>query len=408
MSANASPTQARSEWAFNDSVGFNTHFIYTGSPYDTQFDAIAKLLFAGKVHHIRDGGWRPRPSDVQRFAYLGEHGITHGVQFNVDVTEANVRSALDKYYPYLDMIEPHNEYDGYRSQYPTTWVSNLRSEMSTLDRARDSDPRFKKIVIVGPAMRSVESYSDLGSFEESMDAGNLHAGTCDLNPGNTDGSGHNGLPFQESFARRNAPTKPIWTTEVGFNDNYNVVDCAIPRPVIAKYIPRMFAERFIAPENQGSARTYFYQLVDMPSDKHFGNEGVINADGTPKIQWTALSSLLVALADSSATFKPGRLDFAIAGATPQTHTLLLQHHSGRFDLLVWQETKSWQSNDATRIGGHPIPVPTIDVTLTARGRAPRELLTYQPDWTLRGAKMVPNARHSYTIPVTDSISIVRF
>lgn len=127
-----------------------------------------------------------------------------------------------------------------------------------------------------------------------MDAGNLHAGTCDLNPGNTDGSGHNGLPFRESFARQNAPTKPIWPT---------------------------------------------------------------------------------ALADSSASFKPGSLDFSLAGATSQTHTLLQQNHSGRFDLLIWQETKCWQSNDATRIGGHPIPVPTIDVTLTSRGRASEELLT---------------------------------
>ena len=396
VSADGSAMIPRESDSFVDSIGVDTHFNYNNTPYVQMWPAISSQLVASGIRHIRDGG-KPTSQYLARLNYLGEHGIKHAAGFDIHSTSDQIRSRLAAFAPYVDFVEPANEYDHYRNQ-DSAWASELADEQRLLYTTVHGDPAYAGITVLGPAMATHPLYGELGNLEQFEDAGNIHNGTCNKNPG-TDG--HAGMVFVTAQVRKSTPTKPIWTTETGYNDD-PVRPCAIPDDIIAKYDPRTVAERF----NFGQPKTYFYQLANMPEDRVFGGQGLLFEDGNPKPQFTALTSMIALLTDRGPDFQVQPVNITI-DAPPTVHHTLLEKRTGVYELLLWVEEPAWKPISYNNVGGVRIPVATQSVVVhTPASLHVSRYYTYNPAWQLTGSLANQTPRGDIRLDVTDSMSIL--
>lgn len=382
--------------AFVNSIGADSKFSYRGTPYVRLFPTISKLLIDSGIRHLRDSA-PATPDYLERMATLGAHGINHSQGFNVKATAAHITSTLKTFAPYVDFVESQNEYDSQRRNNPD-WISELIAAQKTLYTTVHGNPAFNGITVLGPALSHQQLYAALGPLDQYEDAGNLHYSPCDYHPG-VDIRGHEGMRRMHRLLRSSTQTKPIWTTEAGYNDGSRV--CRVPDDVIAKYDPRTSALRW----NLGEPRTYYYQLVDLLSDPTFGNMGLIFADGSPKPQFTALSSLIHVLNDPGRAFTPTPLRYSMSGDTRNVDHTLLQKRDGRYELLVWLELPAWKSLD-NHLSGMPIDVPpqTVSISLPASITS-ATIYRYAPNWNLTPAPLSVR-NQSAEVKVTDAISVI--
>ena len=173
--------------------------------------------------------------------------------------------------------------------------------------------------------------------------------------------------------------------------------CALADDTIAKYDLRTLAEK----RNAGEQRVYFYQYADMPSDKIFGGMGMMHQDGTPKAQFTALSSMIHLLADPGASFTARPLSYTLGGDSANVHRTLLQKRDGRYELLVWLEVRSWDPRSRTAIAVAPQTVTlTIPQSITSA-----KVYAFTPSWTLAPTPLSVRGGTA-RLKVTDAVSIV--
>ncbi len=375
---------------FVDSIGVDTHFNYPGTPYTEQNSAVVEALLNSGIKHIRDGGLRYSRQRV--LTYLGAHGITHSLGFPVGTTAAQIEAGLRNNSPYVDYVEPQNELD-LNKNHPN-WATEWRDEQQLIYKTVRADPANSNIVVVGPALGHFRDAPELGPIDEFEDVGSMHHYPCSNNPGESES--------KVSFAavmtkvRLVHVNKPIWTTEIGYEDDLSTGKCALPDAVIAKYNGRTLAERWTA----GQTRTYFYQFSDMSKLTGYDAMGFVNLDGSPKPQYMAMQSLLQVLADPSRAFEPKSLAYSLTGETSNVHQLLLEKHDGSFFLLLWLEVPGW--NAATQT---PLNVAVQHVKINV-ALAPKEAIdfSYAPNWTYR-KQSLPVAS-SIEVPVSDAISVV--
>jgi hypothetical protein len=378
--------------AFVDAIGVDSHFDRLDSPYDTEWPALRDALIASGIRHIRDGNG-PNPQYVERLAELGRHGILHEAGFNIHATPEIIRAHMAAFAPYLEFVEAPNEYDGERAKDPD-WAAHLVDFQKMLYTTVRSDSASAGIKVLGPALARQELYPLLGVLDQYEDAGNLHFTTCDRNPENTDV--HRSMAWQHSFIRLSTQTKPIWTTETGYNDDM-VRPCALGDDTIAKYDPRVVAERW----NAGEQRIYFYQYADMPSDRVFGGMGLMRADASPKPQFTALVSMIHLLADPGPAFVPKPLNFGLGGDAAGVAHTLLEKRDGRYELLLWLEAPSWDPKTRAAFSVAP---QTVTLSLPT-GITSGKIYSYTPNWTL-AATPLQLSGGSARVRVTDAISFV--
>lgn len=384
--------------AFVNSIGVDSAFSYRGVSYDRQWPTISKALIDSGIRHIRDGG-APTPQYVARMAELGEHGIHHAAAFVVKVARAYITRTLATFSPYVDFVETQNEYDSYAAKTDPDWVDKLVAAQRTLYTTVHADRAFNGITVLGPALAHQQLYASLGPLDQYEDAGNLHYAPCDENPGVD--TPHESLRRMHALLRASTQTKPIWTTEAGYNDN-SPRYCVLPDEIIAKYDPRTSAVRW----NLGEPRTYFFQLADMQYDKVFGYTGLLHADGSPKPQFTALASLIHVLSDPGPMFTPKPLVYAMSGNTANIDHTLLQKRDGRYELLVWLEVPSWRSRNHLNGTGTPIDVAPQSITLTISADISSvRVYRYGPDWKFTSTPLTMSA-HSVHLNVSDTISVI--
>jgi len=381
--------------SFVDAIGVDSHFNYNGSPYVQMWPVIRDELVSSGIRHIRDGG-RPNPEYLSRLTYLGEHGIKHAAGFDIDVTPEYIRKTLLTYAPFVDFVEPANEYDHHRTQDPN-WALDLAREQQVLYNAVRADPSFHDVTVLGPALATQPLYNQLGNLEMFEDAANIHNATCNRNPGT---NRNFGIAAISNDVRASTPTKPIWTTETGYTDDPSR-GCAIPDDIIAKYDPRTVAERF----NYGEPKIYFYQLADMPSDIAFGALGLLDADGRPKPQFTALKSLISLISDRGPDFPVKPLAISIENAPDALHHTLLEKRSGTYELLLWLEVPTWKPISANNVGGVRIPVQSASITAHVPDVSAAKYYTYDSNWQLSAAPIQISDGH-IQLNVTDSISVL--
>ncbi len=379
--------------AFVDAIGADSHFNYRNSPYVSEWPALSAVLIASGIRHIRDGG-APESQYLARLATLGEHGIRHGAGFSINATPDVVKAHIAAFAPYLDNVESPNEYDSQRDKDPD-WAARVVDFQKMLYSTLRADPANAAIKVLGPPLARQQLYGELGLLDQYEDAGNLHIATCDLNPG-TDDTRRGNIAYSHSLVRASTQFKPIWTTEIGYNDDM-VRPCALGDDTIAKYDPRTVAEKW----NAGEQRVYFYQLADMPTDKIFGGTGMIRADASPKPQFTALVSMIHLLADPGADFKAKPLRYTMSGDTANVHHTLLQKRDGRYELLLWLEVRSWDPKQRIPIAVQP---QTVTLSLPS-GISSGKVYSYTPAWALAAA---PLQLHAGTVRVRvgDAISFV--
>ncbi len=368
-SAHAAPEPARSADSFVDSVGVNIHLHYMDTTYAHFEDIVKPRLVALGVRHVRDGATDTTfHTYYDRLNALGKLGIKGLFVINPrDITaigdqdRAFIKDFARRVPDSIEAYEGPNEYD-FENNHKSDphWVQTLQEFQSVLYRTVKDTPALKGIAVVGPSMGAPHDYGhppvpDLGA---SVDYGNAHPYPFGGNPFSDRAGydtidwyfGHGDFPadnldeFPAAFdnARPMAVGKPLMFTETGYFTG--TAQGSTSETAFAKYVPRLVCETF----RKNVARTYFYEFLDERvnlADKE-SNFGLVGADGTPKVAYTALKSLLALLAERgvSPDFRPKSLDYTLTvspvGAYTRTqyvHHLLLQKSDGPFYLLLWHE-----------------------------------------------------------------------
>jgi len=377
--------------AFANAIGVDTHFDYSGSPYVTSFPEIRRDLLASGIRHIRDGNSLTDETYLQRLASFGMAGINHSLSFGLSTTGAQMDAALHQLSPYVDFVEPLNEYDSYASRAPQ-WAAHIDAQQRLLYATVRADPSLANVVVLGPSLANWGLSHFLGPLDSIEDAANLHNSPCHYNPGT---GGTVSLADVDAFVRTSTAKKPIWTTETGFSDD-PTGGCFLPDTVIAKYDPRTVAVRW----NAGEPRIYFYEFSDVPDELEFGHTGLVKADGAPKPQYTALKNMISLVSDPGPSFSPTPLAFSLTGGNSSVQHTLLQKRNGTYVLLLWQETLSWSPQTRAAISVRPTMV-----TLNLK-RAPSAVsfASFNGDNSLDVRSVTPAMKMQ--VPVTDSISFL--
>lgn len=382
----------RSADSFVDAVGADSMFSNPSEPYVTKFAAIGPELVASRIRHLRDAGTGTKYDE--RMALLFSHGITHSLMAPIGSSASAIRSIVVTGKGETDAIEGPNEYDIDHASLPG-WIDTLKNYQNLLYKTVKADPAARGINVLGPPLADAAYYSKLGNIDTIEDAGSLHESSCDYNPGTYHSDG---VSDWIAAGRVSSPQRPIWITEAGYTSDLTR-PCSAPQDVVAKYDTRLIAQYLL----DGGGRLYFFQLVDTPADVMFGGKGLIDQYGRPKLQFTAISSLLNLLADPGAPTPLYRLTYAMNGQTTNVETMLLQRRDGSYQMLIWQEVPSWNHDTRVRIA---VPTQTVHITFEGTPHF-AHLWTYNAAETLTGHTL-PITGRTVTVPVTDSISVLHF
>lgn len=383
--------------AFVNSVGVDSHFVYSQMVYSRQFSRVSQLLISSGIKHIRDNGPAYDKTYLNKMAMLSAHGIHHSVGFGLYTTGAQMSADLRAFDPdTIDFVEGQNEYDTYGDP---NWAAKVVAQQKLIWKTVRSSPAFNSIAVLGPALGHQQNYAVIGPLDAYEDAGNLHNATCNYNPGTT----HRGLSiaYMTPLIRDSTVTKPIWTTETGYDDN-SPGACLTPDSVIAKYDPRLIAVRW----NFGEPRSYIFSFADDLSDRPFGNMGLIFANATPKPQYTAIQSMLLFLADPGPRFMPAPVTYALYGQTRNIHHTLLQKRDGTCVLMLWIEQPSiiGTQNSTERL----VKVPPQQVSISVAKLTSAKNYDYDTsNWKLKPTALSINGQ-TIRLTVTDAISFLEF
>ena len=319
-----------------DAVGVNTHLNFGNTLYATHYEDIIKprLIELG-VKHIRD-----HFGDDKVNARYTDLAHTYGIKLllinndsgdDLDSVKAEVKrlNAVDPAKPVVDLIEPANERDvGWKKD----WVK-LCDYMANYRKVFKSDPATAAIPLLGPSFaNTLQSAVDFGKIctnaSEDMQMGNLHA-YSGLYP-ESPYSGGWGISFDKAIERYSTISlnKPLIESESGYKMGEGMQGHpAVSQRAAAKYSPRLVLERL----RRGVSRLYFYQLINAAEDF-----GLLNDDGSPRLQFTSLKNFIHLMADEGTDFTPGELRYSLNGDMQNIYQMLFQKRDGTYMLLIWQ------------------------------------------------------------------------
>ncbi|MES2459258.1 MAG: hypothetical protein V4671_01655 [Armatimonadota bacterium] len=400
--------------AFVDTIGVNTHFNYTNSPYATRFGEVRERLRESGIRHLRDGLFAD-PMAAKRMTDLHR---ALGVRFlqivgpRVDSPrpwrgklapekipgELTVLKTL--YGTACEAVEGPNEYDNthVNPASPETtdpdWPATLERYTQALWRAMQADPTLRKLPVLAPSLAHASRADQCRDFSAFITFGNLHPYPGGFGPGTPESRLDS---YNIARTRRVSGAKRFWASETGYHNGMKHPPHGhepAPEAVTGKYGPRLVAEYF----RRGFSRAYFYELLDAgvdPTDRE-ANFGLLRHDLSPKPIFNALRDTIALLQDPSGTaFAPGTLSFHLSGSGDQSRIqhLLLQKRDGTFCLLLWQEVNSWDV--ASR---KTIPVPDRPVTLTLSQPRITRAVTFLP--STHGTTPLAYYRQPATIRLT--------
>ncbi|HKG06279.1 MAG TPA: hypothetical protein VKB19_07475 [Pedobacter sp.] len=330
------PVKAMASDVAADAVGVNTHLNYAGTVYDVRYhDIIKPGLIALGIRHIRDhfGNKEVNTRYTDLAHNFGIRLLLISNEGGDDLTktrdEAARLNSIDRLKPVVELIEPANERD-------IGWAYNwerLCDYMQQYHKVYQANPITRQIPLLGPSFANTRN-SALGFSKicqdagASMDMGNLHAysGLCPESPL----AGGWGISFEKAaeFYRSLCGGKPVIETESGYKMSEGAEGHpAVSQRTAAKYTPRIVLERLRADVK----RLYFYQLINNSEDF-----GLLNEDGSPRLQYTALKNFIGLMADQGTNFKPSSLSYSLSGDLKHIRQMLFQKKDGRFFLILWQ------------------------------------------------------------------------
>ena len=127
---------------------------------------------------------------------------------------------------------------------------------------------------------------------------------------------------------------------------------------------------YFAQFKRGWRYTFIYQLRDGEGGN--GNQGLFNANSTPKPAANYIHNLTSILADNMPVASPGFLNYSILDEPATAHDLLIQKSSGTFELVVWDEKVKGSDQVTVNLGRTYSRVNIYDVTL---GISPTQTLS---------------------------------
>jgi hypothetical protein len=336
----AAPTPSRPADSFVASIGVNTHFYYSDTPYVEAFSLVKQRLSELGVRHIRENiAPDDRPDQYRRLRELAATGIKAdlilGDPRNGISTLDHMLSVVKTELPgALDAVEGPNEFN---AKGVAEWIPELREYQQHLYTAVKSDPSLSSLTVIGPSITSWKAAEELGDISGMLDVGCAHPYTS--KPPET--------VVTEALERsaQTAGTKPAFTTETGYHTalNYTGPESFLPVTEAAQavYMPRVFLEHF----RRGVSRTYSYELLDEFSDPALkdreSNFGLLKHDLSKKPAFDVLRNLIDILKDPGSGFTPGSLDYSVEGNQEGLRQMLLQKRDGSFYLALWRATSVW-------------------------------------------------------------------
>lgn len=366
--------QARSAQAFVDSIGVNTHLNYFDSVYGN-YPLVKSKLTALGVRHARDRAHLSSdPNYNQKMYGMYKNLAASGVRFNliVDLRFSNLRSVDGQKVSKiagmagasLNSFEGPNEYN---KSGDAAWASTLTSYQRDLYASVKGNASTAKVpVIAGAVGRPYPSV--MPDLSASVDYGNAR---------NYPGS--RAIPeittYNITEARKVSGTKPLVVTETGYHNATQTTDthAGVSERAAGRYVPRLFLENF----SRGVKRTFSYELFDLGQDadnnERDNNFGLVRNDGTQKPAYNTMKNMIGLLEDPGPAFSPAPLDYALSGDATNVRQVLLQKRDGRFYLVLWQETPSYDFANK-----RDVAVPSRGVTLTVN-RAVRNAAVYLPN-----------------------------
>ena len=351
----AAPETAKRSHDFADSIGVNIHVHYTDTVYFSRWnDLILPKLQSLGVSHVRDGAVDTTlPEYYARFNQLGQNGIGTTFIFAPNFPLSKLATFTNQV-GNLEAFEGPNEYD---TAGDANWVNVLRAYQQNLYGTVKGNPALASKPVIGPSLvYNPQSWDALGSLSSWMDFGATHSYPL----GEFPSSNLDGTIFPREA--KLSGSKPLWSTETGYNNALNAPANEGHKPVseaiAAVYMPRLYLEHF----NRGIRRSFGYELIDLfpdsPRTEREHNFGLLRNDGSEKPAFVALKNLIALTKNPGSSFTPGTLDYSLGGQTANVHRTLLQKSDGTFLLALWLEKSSW--NTTIRA---PITIPSQNVTV---------------------------------------------
>jgi hypothetical protein len=348
--------QARPADSFVESIGANVHLTYFDTGYGN-FEVIKKRLLDLGVRHLRDGAQLTADVSYSNIFYgrlknLAESGIRFDLIFDPrssvgQLTAQKLSAVAALAGNSLEIVEGANEYDNSQDH---NWAYTLREYQANLYQTVKSDPATRNLAVIGPSFVHAESRDAVGDLSPYLDYGNLHSYPGGKMPTSNLLDGDNEI----MRARKVSGSRPVVSTETGY---HTAVASRGGHPGIsdqafARYVCRLYLEYF----NQGFARTYLYEISDEKPDpgrndpEH--NFGLLTSAGEPNPAYFSLRNLIYVLAETRRAvgprdanpvprFSPGQLRYQLQGDTSEIDHTLLQKRDGRFYLILWHETSSY-------------------------------------------------------------------
>ncbi|HEX4029457.1 MAG TPA: hypothetical protein VHX20_03790 [Terracidiphilus sp.] len=371
-SSSFSAEMPSSAYGFVNSIGLNTHLNYFDRTYGN-FPLIERELKSLGVLHLRDGV-HLQGSDYNALLYgrwiaLGKLGIRFDAvldpRSNVGVLNASLLEKIDALAGHtIESFEGPNELDVSNE---SDWPSVDRKYQSSLFDSDKALEAANSVRIIGPSLAFASDSSSLGDVANQMDFGNLHPYPAGKMPSVI-------FPEQVDLEKVVCDNKQIVFTESGYHNaiNEHNQQPGVSETAAAKYIPRLFLEDYA----HGISRTYLYELLDETPDAGMTDPqmhwGLIRVDGSEKPAFLALKNLIAELSDSSEPSRLSPLSWALKPYAKQVHHLLLEKSDGTYDLVLWQEVSSYDTQHHADIAN-----PDVNATLTFDLQA-RNIIAYEP------------------------------
>ncbi len=354
--------------AFADSVGVNTHVMYSKTAYWDLERVRTALRYLG-VRHIRDGvRWYTSPSyawyrdeQAKRYTSLARSGIGLNLLMPWPSGEVGTtRQALDVIagLPGVVSVEAANEWD---LQGPfETWPQEIRAQTRETRAAMKADPKLRRTPFIAPSFGRNGSPVTAGDLSAHVDFGNSHPYMGGSRPEIGEFPGQWSIQRHIDTLRAVSGTKPFVITETGYHTAANQTDRQKPvgADAGAAYLVRTLLEHF----RLGATRTYVYELVDQYDDPELGNQeanfGLFRNDWSPKPAATAVRNLLAVLRSGRA-LRGQSLDYTVTGGDANLRTMAFAKSGGGFTLAIWRPEVLW--NHATK---QPIAVSDVPMTVT--------------------------------------------
>lgn len=354
---------------FADSVGVNTHLMFTRTPYWDLEKTRAALRYLG-VRHLRDGirvygssseAWYME-EQAKRLGSLARSGNRLLLMLPPpDGSLGTTREALDVIagLPGVAAVEPANEWD--LKGPVATWPQEIRAQTQAAHGAMRGDAKLRRTPLAAPSFGRSGSPLTAGSLTAFVDLGNTHPYMNGTRPEEPEFPGQWSLQRNIDTMRAVSGSKPFLATETGYHNALNQTSGQLPvdPQTGAAYVLRTLLEHY----RLGVSRTYLYELVDSWDDPGLTNQeanwGLFRNDWTPKPAAAAVRNLMAVVGDPRRALRGQSLNYTVTGGDANLRTLAFARVGGGFSLVLWRPEPLW--NHSTK---QPIAVPDVPMTVT--------------------------------------------